>query len=414
MKTTTTVIIGAGQSGLAFSKQLSARSVDHVVLERGDVAQAWRTERWDSLRLLTPNWQTRLEGYRYRGDDPHGYMAAADVAAFLDEYAAYAGAPVETHAQVLAVSATEGGYHVETSEGDWLCSSVVAATGACSLANVPALDKDVPAGITRLSLMEYKNPAQLEDGGVLVVGASASGAQLAKEIQAAGHQVTLSTGEHVRLPRVYRGRDICWWMNETGLMDTHYQDVEDLKRARRVASLQLMGSQERCNIDLNTLQDTGIRIVGRLQGLREGTALFSGALRNHCMLADLKMNRLLETIDEWVSATGRTQEFETAHRFVETRIADGTPLSLNLPEENIKTIIWATGYKPDYSWLRLPVFDRKGALRHDGGIATDVAGLYVMGLPFMRRRKSSYIDGVADDAADLAAHLTANLNRRAA
>ncbi|MEM8686077.1 MAG: NAD(P)-binding domain-containing protein [Pseudomonadota bacterium] len=414
MKTTTTVIIGAGQSGLAFSKQLSARSVDHVVLERGDIAQSWRSERWDSLRLLTPNWQTRLDGYRYRGPDPDGYMAAADVAEFLDGYAAFAGAPVETHAHVLAVTATEGGYHVETTKGDWFCSTVVAATGACSVANVPALDKEVPAGITSLSLMDYKRPSQLENGGVLVVGASASGAQLAKEIQAAGHHVTLSTGEHVRLPRVYRGRDICWWMNETGLMDTHYMEVEDLKRARKVASLQLMGSDDRCNIDLNSLQDTGIRVVGRLQGLREGTALFSGALRNHCMLADLKMNRLLENVDEWVSATGRSEEFDPAHRFSETRIEDGTPLSLKLQDENIKTIIWATGYKPDYSWLHLPVFDRKGALRHDGGIASDVDGLYVMGLPFMRRRKSSYIDGVADDAADLADHLTNSLNRRAA
>ena len=414
MKTTTTVIIGAGQSGLAFSKQLSARSVDHVVLERGDIAQAWRSERWDSLRLLTPNWQTRLEGYRYRGSDPDGYMAAADVAEFLDGYAIFTGAPVETHAHVRAVTATEGGYHVKTTKGDWVCSSVVAATGACSVANVPALGQEVPAGINSLSLMDYKNPNQLEQGGVLIVGASASGAQLAKEIQAAGNQVTLSAGEHVRLPRVYRGRDICWWMNETGLMDTHYLDVEDLKRARKVASLQLMGSDERCNIDLNTLQEDGIRIVGRLQGLREGTALFSGALRNHCMLADLKMNRLLENVDEWVSATGRTGEFDATHRFKETRIDDETPLSLNLPAENIKTVIWATGYKPDYSWLQLPVFDRKGALRHDGGIATDVSGLYVMGLPFMRRRKSSYIDGVADDAADLADHLTTNLNRRAA
>ncbi|MEM8646736.1 MAG: NAD(P)-binding domain-containing protein [Pseudomonadota bacterium] len=414
MKTTTTVIIGAGQSGLAFSKQLSARSVDHVVLERGDIAQAWRSERWDSLRLLTPNWQTRLEGYRYNGPDPDGYMSAADVAAFLGGYAAYAHEPVETHTHVLAVTATEGGYRVETTKGDWLCSSLVAATGACSVANVPALDSEVLPSITSLSLMDYKSPNQLEDGGVLVVGASASGAQLAKEIQAAGHQVTLSTGEHVRLPRVYRGQDICWWMNETGLMDTHYQDVEDLRRARKVASLQLMGSDERCNIDLNTLQTSGIRIVGRLQGMREGTALFSGALRNHCMLADLKMNRLLENVDEWVSATGRTHEFEPAHRFRETRIAEETPLSLYLPDENIKTIIWATGFKPDFSWLHLPVFDRKGALRHDGGIATDVDGLYVMGLPFMRRRKSSYIDGVADDAADLADHLTANLNRRAA
>ena len=414
MRTTTTVIVGAGQSGLAFSNQLSARSVDHVVLERGEIANAWRTQRWDSLRLLTPNWQSRLPGKSYQGDDPDGFMDALDVARFLDDYAAFSRAPVEAATDVLSVTPAAGGYKVETTSGNWMCRSVVAATGACSLANVPALAQDLPKEITSLSLLDYKNPAQLEEGGVLIVGASASGAQLAKELQASGRQVTLSTGEHVRLPRTYRGRDICWWMNETGLMDTHYSEVDDLKRARKVASLQLMGSDERCNIDLNTLQAQGIQIVGRLQGLRDGAALLSGALRNHCMLADLKMNRLLEGVDAWIAENGREAEFAPAHRFEDTLIADDTPLSLDLAAQGITSVIWATGYKPDYSWLHLPVFDRKGALRHDGGVANDVDGLYVMGLPFMRRRKSSYIDGVADDAADLADHLIANLNRRAA
>lgn len=414
MKTTTTVIIGAGQSGLAFSKQLSARAVDHVVLERGEVANAWRTERWDSLRLLTPNWQSRLPGYAYEGDDPDGYMHAKDVAYFLSVYATMMNAPIKTQTEVLSVSAFSNGYKVETTNGDWFCTSVVIATGACSIASVPALAKDLPADVTSLSTLDYKNPDQLEDGGVLIVGASASGAQLAKEIQASGRQVTVSTGEHVRLPRAYRGRDVCWWMDTIGLMDAHYSEIDDLKRARQVASLQLMGSDDRSNIDLNALQDADVRVVGRLQGLRDGTALLSGALPNHCMLADLKMNRLLDSVDEWVEAAGRTDEFEPVHRFAATRIDENTPLSFDLAKEGIKTVIWATGYKPDYSWLNLPVLDRKGAIRHDGGIATDVDGVYVMGLPFLRRRKSSYIDGVGDDAADLANHLISTLNRQAA
>ncbi len=414
MKNVTTVIIGAGQSGLAFSKQLTARSVDHVVLERGEIANTWRKERWDSLRLLTPNWQSRLPGHAYGGDDPDGYMHAKDVTYFLSVYASIVGAPVKTQTEVLSVSGFGNGYKVETTSGDWFCTSVVIANGACSRASVPAVAQDLPPGINSLTTLDYKNPDQLDGGGVLIVGASASGAQLAKEIQASGRQVTLSTGEHVRLPRTYRGKDICWWMDAIGLMDTHYSEIDDLKRARKVASLQLMGSDDRSNIDLNTLQDEGIRVAGRLQGLLDGTALLSGALANHCMLADLKMTRLLDSVDEWAEAMGRVSEFEAIHRFSETRIDENTPLSIDLASEGIKTVIWATGYRPDYSWLNLPVLDRKGAIRHNGGVATDVDGVYVMGLPFLRRRKSSYIDGVGDDAADLADYLLSTLNRQAA
>ena len=362
MKKTTTVIIGAGQSGLAFSNELSARSVDHVVLERGKVANSWRTERWDSLRLLTPNWQSRLPGFAYRGEDPDGYMTAGDVACFLDDYASVAAAPVTTGAEVLALAGYDGGYRIETTVGDWHCRSVVVATGACALASVPSACGRL-AGRCRKpdANSSTRTRGSSKTAAFSIVGASASGAQLAQEIQASGRQVTLSTGEHVRLPRVYRGRDICWWMDSIGLMDTHYREVDDLKRARKVASLQLMGSDDRSNIDLNTLQDCGIRVVGRLQGLRDGAALLSGALRNHCMLADLKMNRLLDTIDEWVLASGRSGEFDPAHRFDETRLADDTPLSLDLAGESIRSVIWATGYRPDYSWLNLPVSGPQGS-----------------------------------------------------
>ncbi len=414
MKQTTTVIIGAGQSGLAFSKHLTALSVDHVLLERGEVANSWVTQRWDSLRLLTPNWQTRMPGMAYSGNDPDGYMTAADLAGFMKAYAARTSAPVHGNTDVRSVSPFAEGYKVETTQGDWFCKSVVVASGACNIANVPSFAAALPTGIQSLDLLTYKTPDQISDGGVLIVGASASGAQLAKEIQASGRQVTLSVGEHVRLPRVYRGRDICWWMDAIGLMDTHYTEVDDLKRARKVASLQLMGSDSRANIDLNTLAETGVRIVGRLQALDGQKGVLSGGLRNHCALADLKMKRLLQSIDQWIDAEGTAEQFEPAQTFADTHLDDDTPLSIDLIHENIKTVVWATGYRPDYSWLQVPVFDRKGAIRHEGGRACDVEGLYVMGLPFMRRRKSSYIDGVDDDAADLAADLISNLNRRAA
>ena len=413
MKQVTTVIIGAGQSGLAFSKELADRSIDHVLIERGEVANTWRRERWDSLRLLTPNWQCRLPGYAYDGSDPDGYMDMADVVRFLQGYADAIDAPVETGTTVTSVRPADGGYHVATDRGDWRCRTLVLASGACNLATVPKVADDLPPGVASLTPVHYRNPDQLDEGGVMVVGASATGIQLAQEIQASGRPVTLCVGEHVRAPRLYRGRDIKWWMDATGVMDLHYSEVDDIRRARRVPSLQLVGTPERATLDLNALRRDGVEIVGRLAGLRDGQALFSGSLTNLCALADLKMNRLLDGFDEWVSANGRDGEFEPAHRFEPTRVDAEPRLAKDLADGSVKTVIWATGYRPDYSWLQVPVLDRKGRIRHDGGVA-EAPGLYVMGLPFLRRRKSSFIDGAGDDARDLAAHLSAGLCRAAA
>jgi len=261
--------------------------------------------------------------------------------------------------------------------------------------------------------MEYRNPAELDPGGVMVVGASATGVQLAQEIRASGRRVTLCVGEHVRLPRLYRGRDIKWWMDVTGVMDTHYSEVDDIDRARRVPSLQLVGTPDRRTLDLNALREAGVEIVGRLVGMLDGEAQFSGSLGNQCALADLKMNRLLDAVDAWVSASGREGELEAPRRFEPTRLDDRPRLAMNLVDYGVRTVLWATGYRPDYSWLEVPVLDRKGRIRHDGGVA-DAPGLYVLGLPFLRRRKSSFIDGAGDDARDLAEHLSARLHRAAA
>ncbi len=410
MKQTTTVIIGAGQSGLAFSRELAERSIDHVLIERGEVANAWRKERWDSLRLLTPNWQTRLPGYAYEGGDPDGYMDMPAIVNFLGSYAEAIGAPVECGTTVTAVRQSDAGYRVETDRGTWRCRTLVLASGGCNLANVPALADDLPPPVRSLSPMDYRNPDQLADGGVLVVGASATGIQLAKEIQDSGRQVTLSVGEHVRLPRTYRGRDILWWMDAIGIMDMDYGEVDDIRRARRVPSPQLVGTPERTSLDLNALRAEGVEIVGRVAGLRDGQALFSGGLGNQCALADLKMNRLLDSIDAWVAENGKEGSFAPAHRFEPTQVDGEPPLKKDLAAAGVRTVLWATGYRPDYSWLQVPVLDRKGRLRHDGGVV-DAPGMYVMGLPFLRRRKSSFIHGAGDDARDLAEHLAAGLRR---
>ena len=414
MRFATTIIIGAGQSGLAMSRHLTARSIDHVVLERGEVANSWRTERWDSLRLLTPNWQTRLPGYAYTGDDPDGFMTMPEVVHFLQRYAEVSLAPIETGTRVTRVGQADGGYDVATSQGPWRCRMLVIASGACNTASIPTLSAGLPHQVTSLTPLQYRNPGLLPDGGAMIVGGSASGIQLAREIQATGRRVVLSVGEHVRMPRTYRGRDIQWWLDAIGAMDVRYDTIlEDIERTRRLPSLQLIGTPERVTVDLNSLRKAGVELVGRLVGLRDGKAQFSGSLANHCALADLKMNRLLASIDGWVDANDFAERFPAPHRYEPTDVGPETRLSMDLHESRIRTVIWATGYRPDYSWLDVPVLDRKGRIRHDGGVVT-ASGMYVLGLPFMRRRKSSFIDGAGDDAADLAAHLSHNLARAAA
>ena len=399
MPGTTTVIIGAGHCGLAMSHCLTARSIDHVVLERGQVANSWRTQRWDSLRLLTPNWMTRLPGYQYRGADPDGYLRARQVAAMLADYAHASAAPVLTGTTVTSVRAAGGGYVVQTDQGVWHAPTVVLASGATTVPTMPGLARLVPPGITSVTPADYRNPDGLPPGGVLVVGASASGVQLADELHRSGRPVTLAVGEHVRMPRTYRGRDILWWLDASGVLDQRYDEVDDLVRARNVPSMQLIGSPGR-TVDLNALSSAGVRLAGRLAGIQDGIAQFSGSLPNVCALADLKLGRLLNTIDAWARAAGE--------RFAPT-VVSSPPLGLDLRSGEISTIVWATGYRPDLSWLHVPVLDRKGRVIHDGGV-TACPGLYLIGLPFLRRRKSTLIDGAAGDAAELTAHLAGHLD----
>ena len=401
-------MIGAGHSGLATSRCLSERSVDHVVLERGDVANSWRRERWDSLRLLTPNWQSRLPGYRYEGPDPDGFMSVSDVVAFVTSYATVAAAPVRIRTPVTSVRPVDDGYHVSTPSGVLRCRTVVIASGACNLAHVPAVSRALPASVVSVSALEYRSPNQLPEGGVLIVGASATGVQLAEEIQRSGRQVTLSVGEHVRLPRMYRGRDVLWWMDASGVWNQRYDEIDDLTRARRLPSPQLVGTPERATLDLNALMAAGVEIVGRLAAIRDGRALFSGGLRNQFALADLKMNRLLDTFDEWAHTRDRHADVDAPERFEPTRAPSSSRLSLDLSSGEIRSIVWATGFRPDYSWLHVPVVDAKGHLRHDGGLV-DAPGLYAMGLPVLRRRKSTFIYGAEDDARDIVEHLAGYL-----
>ncbi len=409
---TTTVVIGAGHCGLAVSRHLAARSIDHVVLERGEVANSWRTQRWDSLRLLTPNWQSRLPGYTYQshgGTEPDGFMSMPEVIEFISDYARVIEAPVRTGTTVTSVRPSGAGYIVDTDRGRWECKTVVLATGGFNVAKVPELGGPLPAPVAALSAFEYRNPAGLAPGGVLVVGASATGVQIADEVHRSGRPVTVAVGEHVRMPRLYRGRDILWWMERSGLFDERYDEVDDVVRVRRTPSPQLVGTPDRVTLDLNALTDQGVRLVGRLAALRGTEVLLSGSLTNKCELADLKLGRLLDTFDEW-AGEHQLDAVGPPERFAPTRVPQLPPLSLDLARGDIRTIIWATGFRPEYQWLDVGVIDRKGQIRHDGGVVTESPGMYIIGLNFLRRRKSSFICGASDDSRDLVSHLAGHLD----
>jgi putative flavoprotein involved in K+ transport len=407
---TEVVVIGAGHSGLSMSQRLAERGIDHVVLERGEPGNSWRTERWESLRLLTPNWQTGLPGHDYAGDDPDGFMGSREVAAHLARYAEVIAAPVRAGVTVTSVAPSDDGYRVTTDHGVWEAPAVVLANGGSGIPNVPSLAEGVPDGVLSLSAKDYRSPEQLPDGGVLVVGASASGVQLADELARNGRDVTISTGEHVRMPRSYRGRDIFWWMDAAGVLDERWHEIDDIVRARHVPSPQLVGDPER-GVGIGALRERGIRIVGRLGRVHDGVAQFSGGLANTVRLADLKLDRLLERFDAWAAETDA--EVGEVERFAPTEVDASPRLELDLVRERVGTVLWATGYRPDYSWLEVPVLDYKGRLWHEGGVIPEAPGLYVLGTSLLRRRRSTYISGAAHDTAELAEHLADYLGGRA-
>lgn len=391
------------------SRRLSDRGIDHVVLERGDIAENWRTKRWPGLRLLTPNWMLGLPGRRPDDLDPNGFLTAAETASFITDYADLIDAPIRARTAVTSLRRGRGGFDVVTDGESVHARAVVLATGPGTVPRVPKIAAAIPPRVCQCTAPEYRGPDALPEGGVLVVGASATGVQLARELRSAGRHVTLAVGEHVRLPRRYRDRDIFWWLHSTGVLAEGIDDIDDISRARRLPSPQLAGSAT--PVDLTALVALGVRLVGRLTTVDGGIARFSGSLRNMCALADLKMQRFLDRADAWASANGLDDSLPPPERPDRTPVPDRPRLELDLRTNEIGTVLWATGFRPDYSWLDLPVLDRTGRLRHRAG-RLDVPGVYALGLPVMRSRASSYIFGASDDTQSVAEHLCATLTAR--
>jgi putative flavoprotein involved in K+ transport len=400
MRQTDAIIIGAGQAGLAMSHCLARHGVDHVILERGRTAERWRSERWDSLRLLTPNWMSRLPGWSYRGPDPDGFMTMPEVVHYLDAYAQASTAPVETGTAVRSLRRTAGGYAVETGRDAWRTRAVVIATGHCDLPAVPAMASSLPAAVHQITPSGYRNPDLLPAGGVLVVGASASGVQLAEEIHRSGRPVSLAVGRHVRLPRRYRGQDIMAWLEHIGVLDETAEEVRDLAQARAQPSLQLVGRPDRRGLDLGMLRDMGVRLLGRAAGVDGGVLHLAGDLAETAAAAQRSLGRLLTRIDTAADMTDApAEDWPPA-----PDLPAAAPTRLDLQAEGIRSVVWATGFHRDYAWLQVPVLDAQGEVIHRGGI-TPAPGLYVLGLRFLRRRRSSFIDGVGADAEALGWHI---------
>lgn len=410
MKKTNTVIIGAGQAGLALSRCLFDRGVEHVILERGRVAQRW-SERWDSLRLLSPNWMTRLPGWCYRGDQPDGFMKRNDVIRFLSGYAASFAAPVEEQTSVTRVSPFDGGWLIETDRGSWRAESVVVATGHSQETRVPKCVEGLPKDIVQVATSAYRNPGQLPEGGVLVVGASASGVQLSDEILRSGREVTLAVGRHTRVPRSYRGRDIMYWLDRTGALQRPLSDMPNAGDAKREPSLQLVADDFGRSLDLARLAEQGARIAGRLVAIDGRRVRFQSDLAQMTASADYQMGKLLARIDQHVETHGLKAPAGSAGGWALTPRFEA-PAEIDLARAGIRSVVWATGYRRDYSWLHANVFDGRGELWNNRGV-TPAPGLYVLGLQFMIRRNSSFIDGVGRDAEEIAAAIAGRARARA-
>jgi len=410
MHTTNTLIIGGGQAGLALSHCLTTLGRDHLVLERGRLAQRWRSERWDSLRLLTPNWITRLPSYTYEEPDQDGFMTAGEVVGFFENYAESFDAPVREFTVVRRLAPCGDVFVVDTDDGPFLARNVVIATGWSDQAAIPAHAARVSARVHQVDPSRYKNPDDLPAGGVLVVGASATGVQLSQELHLSGRPVTLAVGTHTRLPRSYRGMDSYWWLDLLGALDRTIDEVGDPLAARREPSLQLVGSPEGSTLDLSTLQSIGVRLTGRLQTIDGGRATFASDVNAVVADTDRRMHRVLDRVDDAIERLSLGAEMLSPDR--PGRVVPVASLdSLDLHTAGINSIVWATGFRRRYDWVELPILDVRGEITQYRGV-TPVPGIYVLGQRFQHYRSSNFIDGVGRDALAVAEHITATPARR--
>jgi putative flavoprotein involved in K+ transport len=396
------LVVGAGQAGVAMSEHLSKCGVPHLVVERHGIAERWRSERWDSLVANGPAWHDRFPGMEFPGVDPDAFVHKEKVADYFVAYAERFSAPVRCGVEVNEVHRNVGrsGFRVKTSDGVIEASNVVAATGAFQRPIMPAL---VPGNAVLMQIHSsvYKNPDQLPDGAVLVVGAGSSGVQIAEELLLSGKRVYLSVGPHDRPPRAYRQRDYCWWLGVLGKWDAQAK-----KPGTEHVTISVSGARGGHTIDFRQLAGQGITLLGRTESYKDGVVFFAVDLAQNLARGDANYMSLLDEADAYVARKGLELPEEPDARNIgpDPECVTDPVLELNLAEAGISSIVWATGYTADYSWLKVDAFDENGKPKHQRGVSTE-PGIYFLGLPWQSRRASSFIWGVWHDAKYLADHI---------
>ena len=396
-----TLVIGGGQAGLTISHRLKQRGIDHLVLERHRIAERWRSERWDGLMFQFPNWSVRLPEFAFPHRDPDGFSAVPAIVKFIEDYAAFVAPPIRCGVAVTRLRRDDsGGFIAETNDGSIAAQNVVVATGPYQRPVRPDLLRDHP-GLFQLHASDYKNPAQLPDGAVLVIGAGASGAQIAEELLRAGRRVLLSVGRHSRLPRRYRGRDLFRWLADIGIDQTPVE----LRGPTRLLPV-ISGADGGHTIDFRRFAADGITLLGRVTAGRDGVIAIAPDLAESIANGDAAYATFLGVVDDFVRARGLDYPDDLAAR---AQLPDPPCLTeplrqLDLSAEGINAVIWATGYGLDLGWIEIPVLDANGDPRHRHGVS-EVPGLYFLGLQWLSKMKSSFLSGVGDDAADLADHI---------
>ena len=407
IQTINTLVVGAGQAGIAASEHLSQLGVEHLVLERQRIAQAWRTGRWDSLVANGPAWHDRFPGLEFKGDRD-GFPGKDEVADYFEDYVRQIKAPVRTGVEVRRVTRNQGrpGFTVETSEGVIEARNVIAATGPFQVPVIPPIAPAAPAApadgrLLQIHSAHYHRPAQLPEGAVLVVGAGSSGVQIADELQRAGRKVFLSVGAHDRPPRAYRGRDFCWWLGVLGEWDAAIA-----KPGREHVTIAVSGARGGHTVDFRALGHQGITLVGLTESFADGRVRFRDDLAENIANGDANYLAMLDAADDYIRRNGLDlpEEPEARRRLPDPECVTHPLRELDLAAAGITSIIWATGYRVDFSWLQVDSFEPGGKPRHHRGVGHE-PGIYFLGLPWLSRRGSSFIWGVWHDAKFVADHI---------
>ena len=398
-----TLIVGAGQAGIALSEHLGKQGIPYLVLEKSRIAEAWRTSRWDALMTNGPVWHDRFPNLEFKGNAPDEFVGKERVVAYIEEYAEMVNATVRSGVEVLSARPfiDRAGFYVETTQGVIEARRIVSATGAFQQPIIPSIVPKEPS-IQQIHSAQYRNPEQLPDGAVMVVGAGSSGAQIADELNRAGRKVVLSVGPHDRPPRRYRNRDFVWWLGVLGLWDLAAQ-----KPGTEHVTISVSGAYGGSTMDFRRLASEGVMLVGRTQSFLDGTLYFADDASTNIAAGDKNYADMLDAADAYVLASGLDLPLEPEARkaWPEPPCLSNPLRSLNLADENVTTIIWATGYKQDFSWLKVDAFDEKGAPIHQRGVSKE-PGVYFLGLPWQSRRGSTFLWGVWHDAKFVADQIT--------